>query len=1121
MSRVDPSFVSAFEQLCRDAQVPATRAAAEASLLQLRESDDAVNQAVGVIETSSSSVARFHAAAVLREVVLNRWNLLPQEQRYGPASLRVWAVTVVANNTTMMPFERKSVLGAAAAFFRRAYIEEPAQSQQSFLQLLSDVATRRDSPTSAAVAALELLDMLAEEFLTPKSLKGVEIEIMTRARPQFLKGDGHVVTIFRAALDSLRTTIAITSELDPATLESRCNPALGVLARTLTLSLTKPDFQAPEVSDEANGQSGDMELASVLRLDASWTPLVTQVLEAVQISFNLIDIASSYSQDSEEAQLPNAATQVILAASAISKSSYPSTEMASSLLRHMLSGVEGQHWISSDDSSERVAYAEVWRQVSSSHGLQGLTVFGEEVFKTFANNTCEELRRNSELLLSASQDDLLGIMDITDLLLETWATFAYECSNAGPQVGQVLEPLIGKVFVEYVEMAVRSAHMEKLPAGSVSCGLAEELEEEDMGFDDASAEESRKIAAAALARFSLIEATRVLVGFLENRCEKAFFGQNSATSADSSMASIVQEDVYFLIELIAAVLADSCSGELPSVPDAIMGHMSASTTDTSKVCGHTLFSSLIRASSSETRLLEQKGVHCDEASPRVGRAFLGAFERIARTYLVPSEKPEEAFAVIGGEEFAIQAREYSLTKAMQALQGRFFEPEVAEAASSLLQTLAGGSKKYTDVQTSAVWKELLNSSIESFQRLTPAAVEGIAIALTTVLGDAVAENLVVPASRSLVSLISAQTLLPDAAERCIVSINLLKGVARCQNVGPKSLCALAESMALEGNVARSAIFFQPARFDVMWSAILLADDVLFGRLSLISNEDAQQLLSNAMYLIHQHTVSLLKNGDRIPLEDAVIGIERILQLLQHILDESPPASMAEYLFRGLSSLLPCMSDSFLEYPMIKKSYFDFIAGLVSRYPQPVLSLPFDLCYKILQSLKMELFCQDSSSERRSLQAVGSLAKEFAAKDLLHENTSRMETELAGLLESILTSLARGSAFTDNVAAASETILPLIYLKGPGSQQHFEAIGNKLIAEGGNQSEMVEILNALRDRATAASVWHGFKNQPVPQGSTRPPVIMRRLATKEFKEAVLEFSVRSRDVFLRAATQTAV
>lgn len=1117
----DRPFVALFEQLCRDAQVPATRTRAEAELTAFQSRDDIVPIAVALVENVSDAQARFHASAALRDAAINRWHSLPPSHRNGDNALRVWALRVVIARPELANYERRAVLRISAALFRRAYGEEPESASLAFLEQLRMAAIDRQAMASSVVPALECLDMCAEEFLSPSlrtapGVPAVDVELLRRTRPRFLSGAGLVVVVFRAARESLVSTLE-APHLLAAELETRCEPALALLARILTPRLINLDIETHD-SEERKPISHTGELSSVLRLDSSWRPLVDQVLEVSQLCFKLIDVAKELNPADID-DLADSARQVILGVSAISRSSYPSPEMATTTVQLILSSIERQDWSTSADSNERIAFAEVWRQLSCSHGLDGLILLGKEVFESFAERTCVLFIAIGMQQVQASQDELYGIMDSADLVLETWAAFSYDRRALEPSVRQVLEPLFQQVFMEYLSLSMKSIIAERLPPGALIGGLADELEEEDLGYDDNSAEESRKNSAAALARFSLEKSAATLVECVKDLKDRVFFCYNTENHQKATISMLAQEDLYFATHLLSAVLADSGVGEVPIVPDAFRATLRS---DSLKSIGKALFSSLIGIATSESRMLQTKGSDCQEASPRVGRAILDALNRVSRTYLIPTECPEDTFAIMGGAEFAAQARVYALNKALEGIRLRGFEPEMAQGAGILLKTLSSEARKYPDVQSSEVWKSLLSTSIESYQTLSRSAVENIASALTSVLGDSsVADRLVIPAARALPSLVINQAQLPDSAERCIATINLLKGVARCQHIGASSYRTLAESLnGFDGSVSHCAVAFQPDRYDVTRAAIRLADDMVCGRLSLLSDDDAHKLLSNAMALVHQHSVSVVQHMDSVPLDECLLGIEIILNLLQHILDEQPPVSLSEHVFRGLSSLLPSMSNEFLSYPVLKKKYFDFITCLAAQYPTQVLALPVELCSKIFQSIKLELFSRDTRAERKGLEAITALAREFATKDVQYQSISQIETEFAQLLETILVNLAHGSAFTDNLGTTSDAILHLLFFKGVGFQQHFEAIGHKLMANGGNEAEMAEILNNFRDRAHAASLWQGFKNMPVPQNSPRPPLIMRRLATKEFKEAVFEFSLRCRDVLLRVSAQTA-
>lgn len=178
--------------------------------------------------------------------------------------------------------------------------------------------------------------------------------------------------------------------------------------------------------------------------------------------------------------------------------------------------------------------------------------------------------------------------------------------------------------------------------------------------------------------------------------------------------------------------------------------------------------------------------------------------------------------------------------------------------------------------------------------------------------------------------------------------------------------------------------------------------------------------------------------------------------------------------------------------------YNFVTSVVVHYPAAVIRLPADIGAKVFASIRLELFSGDTRAELKGLEAVSAVAREVARAPA-HE----AETHLGQFLQGIVMSVAHGVAFTDNMEAASESTLQLLFVKGPENvASYFEVIGRKLMEHGGRSQEMIDIVNNLRERASAAG--YGEKREPA----------VRRAAAKEFKDAMLEFSVRCRDVMLR-------
>ncbi|CAI7768774.1 unnamed protein product [Closterium sp. NIES-53] len=74
---MEAALLQSVEAACNDLQVPERRAAAEATLLELRKSPHALQACTHILDNSGNAVACFQAAATLQQVVLRDWPRIP------------------------------------------------------------------------------------------------------------------------------------------------------------------------------------------------------------------------------------------------------------------------------------------------------------------------------------------------------------------------------------------------------------------------------------------------------------------------------------------------------------------------------------------------------------------------------------------------------------------------------------------------------------------------------------------------------------------------------------------------------------------------------------------------------------------------------------------------------------------------------------------------------------------------------------------------------------------------------------------------------------------------------------------------------------------------------------
>lgn len=1123
------ALVEAFERACADAQAPATRAAAERDLAVLTDRPDAVAVAVAVAAQTRQPVARFHAAGAIRTAALSRWMLLPAPQRVGPESLRDGLVRLVVGSPALLPFERRALLRTAAALTRRAFMEEDPAERANFFAQICTTAAAQDSPRGSSIAALELMELLVEEFLEPTfvlATAGIEREMFARTRAQFVDGNGDLARLFHGTLNALAAFVAAVGagSMRPDEMLERSIPALATLAHILGCETAVDTGIANGSRSRPDMSTASTDAVVVRKFSPGWRDVVDKVPETLRLAFQILAAARSQAHS----DVAMKARQVVIASAAISRVSYASDDDSSAVLGLVLSGVSEQRWIASANVADRLAYAEVWRHVSCAHGLPGVAGLGHSELEMYAQDTCDEMdansRRFAEKAAAGGDDDDIFTMDSVDMLLETWANFALQGDDASATSGHALESLIERVVIHFIQMSLRSSvAVSAAPAGPLHAD-----DEEDFGYDDFSLDESRLAAAAVLTRFAIAKTAAPLAESLRDMCSRVF--SCSGSPQPRVPLHVMQEDVHFLIELIAALVADDSKGETPTVPRQFVSQQHEANGSRNGPDQHTrqeglhsaelLVSALFEAAAAESKLLELRGPHCEEASPRVGGALLEALARISCTYLVPAVAEDEvrAFSAVGGRDAAANFRARCLAKALEGVTLRGFEEDVAKPAAFLFATLSIGSAKYQDVRDSHVWTALAGAGAEAYQTLDPAAVQDIARALTNVFGDAVAERLVLPISRSLLSFGQLQDSLPDAAERAIATINFLRGATRSSELGPHTQHALLATLsAPAGSAFVCAKAFRRNRADVARAVIGLTDDLVCTRLSLLSEQESTKFIGDTVTLIREHAEHVQRHAAELSIDEVAADASEILELLQHLLDERAAVDIGDASFYGLSILLPILSESLLAHPAIRKSYFGFVTRLVAAHPSKVVQLPSDLCGRVVQSIDMEISSVESDSARRGLEALTAIARERAWDRKAGPGSTVLDGALERNLDSILNGLASGGSHTDNLGAAADALLPLIHCGGvDGSGGRFQKAGHALITQSGNSVGVTRALEELANAAAIANTWFGFNGRPLPQNDQAMVLSMRKQVSKGFHDVVSKFSLQTRHILLEIA-----
>lgn len=1131
--------VASFEHACRDAQVPSTRAAAELTLERLAAQPDIVTVALAVATQTNSPYARFHASTALRQAAVRQWHSLPFGLRVGRESLRNVLVQLVLSRPTLTPLERNSLLRTAATLARQAYLEESAADRSAFFDSVCAAAISPSLPSSA-VAATEFLNVLLEEFTAPTlnaSSTALHRELLVQTRATFMASTGHLVPLLHAATAVLNTILSQTSQASRGASEfdARALPALSAVFVVLSTDpaqsvLTTVEGAPDDAGDDAVADSHENVVINSFT-GPDWAPVLEHIPHILRICLHFTRDHTHFPADGPE--LPDAvikAANVITTIAAISHKCYRTPDESLSVLATLMDGVHEQDWASSWNGAIRLAHADMWLSVSCAYGLASLDRLGSAHIQAFTDNTCAEMDRAAVRNAFAGAEDDLYTMDVADVLLRTWANLALQGDDGCPGSEHRLADNIAEVMLYFTRMSLRTTG----DNASYYVGVQQADTEEDFGFEDMSIADTRVSTAAILTRFVLPKMAPAIAHSLRISAETVFKWAEDHTSPPGQIPRITnsltldfyQEDLFFLIRLTVAVLADEAKGEHPSVPIQFLPHLAqdgtASGQRQSNPSPHVqvLLSALFEVSQMETALMERRSVHCDEASPRVGSAILLALSRVAKTYLVPVNiegGTHSAAEVAIGLTMVANGRAGCLEKAIEGISKRGFEPDVAEAAATLLSTLAAGASRYPDVRNSPAWQTLLNAGAQAYQTLPAQAVRRIGRSLAIVLGDVVAEHLLLPAYNSLQSFAEAKVRSADAADRAIATLNLLRGAAQCEAMGPQTQQAILMSVrAPDGMAASCAKAFGGVRPDVARSLIKLVDDIVSSSMQLLSESDSRMLLTNIVTIVQMHAdivANFINSSSDVEL---ATNVEDIIALLSRILDEEAEVDVGEACYYGLSTLLPIMSNSILSLPSVGSGFFRLTTRLVSHHPNKLALVPPDFCSKILHTIDLQRKSVEIGSERRGLEAIASLARARVMGGKDGPSSGVVDAALLGFLKSIFDGIASGSAHMSNLDAAADAILPLVHLKQDGHCSAFEQLGQALLTASGNNASMRAAVQHLAQAASEAGVVHGFHSDRGSQFNSVAERAARIQASKRFREAVGNFSNAARKCLLSIA-----
>ena len=204
----------------------------------------------------------------------------------------------------------------------------------------------------------------------------------------------------------------------------------------------------------------------------------------------------------------------------------------------------------------------------------------------------------------------------------------------------------------------------------------------------------------------------------------------------------------------------------------------------------------------------------------------------------------------------------------------------------------------------------------------------------------------------------------------------------------------------------------------------------------------------------------------------------------------------------------------LAIPSVCAKIFSFATGVVIRHPIGLSRITPDMCETILHLIDPQRQNADLKLERRSLEAVASLARWRSRNPGSGPVSTVVDAALLKLLKVILVGIASGDAFASNMDASADALLPLIHVGQGGRTSAFETIGRELLSEAKNSPTLRAAIQELGHSAAVAGVYFGFSRRDTSHASTNHLAELQ--ASESFRESVMRFSDIARKCLLSVA-----
>ncbi|KAG6737412.1 hypothetical protein POTOM_058932 [Populus tomentosa] len=1091
------STMHAIELACSSVQMHINPAAAEATILSLNQSPQPYKACQFILENSQMGMAKFQAAAAIRDAAIREWSLLTSDDKRSLISFCLCYVMQHAGSPE--GYVLAKVSSVAAQLMKRGWIDFTAAEKETFFYQINQ-AILGIHGVDVQFSGVNFLESLVSEF-SPSTSTAMGLPREFHEQCRMLLEKDYVKTFYCWAQNAAASVTRRITDSNTEVPEVKvCTAALRLMLQILNWDFrynttgTKGGRNAflPGVRGHSSPKKSD---CTIVQPGPAWCDVLISSGHVGWLLGLYATLREKFSRGGYWLDCPLAvsARKLIIQFCSLTGTIFLSDDgqMQEHHLLQLLSGII--QWIDPPDAISQaiedgkseselldgcralLSIATVTNPIVLDNLLKSIRPFGTLAF--LSTLMCQVIK----VLLTKNCEEGTWSWEARDILLDTWTTLLVDSTGGTELLPPEGINAAASLFALIVDSELRVA----------STSAMRDDDDDDLYYLQASitAMDERLNSYAFIARAAIDVAIPLLTRLFLERFAALHQGRGIVDPTPTL------EELYSLLLITGHVLADEGEGETPLVPNTIQTHF----LDTVEADKHPVVVLSISIINFSQQSLDPE-MRASVFSPRLMEAVIWFLARWSRTYLL-SEEIRDSTLNSGYQQQQQHSRKALLSFFGETYQGKFVLDIIVRISVTTLLSYPGEK----DLQDS--WRELANAfaNEQTFFLLNSSNQRSLAQTLVlsaSGMGNLGASNqyvrnLMGHMTKYLVELSNKRDLKnvaqqPDVILQVSCLLERLRGAASASE--PRTQRALYEMGLSVMNPILVLLEVYKHESAVVYLLLKFVVDLVDGQISYLESQETAVVVDFCMRLLQlysSHNIgkislslssSLLSEAKTEQYKD----LRALLQLLSSLCSkdlvdfssdsvETPGTNISEVVYFGLHIVTPLISLELLKYPKLCHDYFSLLSHLLEVYPETVAQLNNEAFGHVLGTLDFGLRHQDTEVVNMCLSALKALAsyhykERGAGKTGLGSHASGVEDSSGNMQEGILSRFLQllmqlllfEDYSPDLVGPAADALFPLILCE----QVLYQKLANELIERQTNPTLRSRMASALQSLTSA-------------------------------------------------------